>query len=448
MWEDKDKDRKMERFVKQPPPLPKLVASMEEFRRSQEEVLQEDTTQTLAFLRFDLSPLKQAIVKHCDEWITRYTGLLHRMARKELDEIQSYLRDNTEALRKFPSTLDELSHAVRLHTRVTGDRERGIPAEKDTILAKMGPLHSKYEELKNQGVAVPDEEQAELLALADTWEAFEGMLRGAEDMLVRAKESQRDRLVSMVDQFVVDLGVFRQEFESQAPFSSDGYELEEGVLDVAKALQYVKDKGEELNEMKRKSESLKAGMDIFNIPEPPYKELGASQKDLQMLSEIWGVARQWQAAFDSWKHTMFRAINVDEMEEAAVRISKSIVKLGREIKDWPVWSRIKVSWGNAVDFAWTHQWRRCAHALPPAALLWCCCTCLPCAPAEHDRLVQEDHAAYYGFKEPGNETKALGAADGTRWGPLRPWERVAGQHHAPGAAPPLRVHFGAVNQRL
>lgn len=37
---------------------------------------------------------------------------------------------------------------------------------------------------------------------------------------------------------------------------------------------------------------------------------------------------------------------VDEMEEVAVRISKSVAKLGRELKAWPVWGWIKVGHGQ------------------------------------------------------------------------------------------------------
>ena len=305
VWEKKDKERTVDRVAKQQQPLQYLVARMDEYRQSQEEVLQEETTQNLAFLRFDLSPLKQAIVKNCDEWIQLYTALLHRMAREELAEIQAYFTNITESLSKIPTTLEELSFAVKLPPRVVGDRDRGTPAEKDNILAKFEPLQQKYKQLKDQGVTVPDEEQAALVQLADSWQAFEVMLRSANDMLVRAKESQRDRLVTMVDQFVADLAQFRQEFEQQAPFSTDGFEVD-GAPDVARAFRYMRERQAELEDMRRKAESLKAGMDIFNIPEPPYKELGASEKDLSMLGEIWGVVRQWQTAFDSWKDTMFQ----------------------------------------------------------------------------------------------------------------------------------------------
>lgn len=37
----------------------------------------------------------------------------------------------------------------------------------------------------------------------------------------------------------------------------------------------------------------------------------------------------------------FADIRVEEMEEAAVRIGKSVIKLGRDIKSWPVWAWIK-----------------------------------------------------------------------------------------------------------
>jgi len=349
-WEDnygqiwkQDKERTVERFAKQQKPLRNLVDQIESYRRNQEEVLQTESTENMVFLRFDLTVLKQAIAKHCEEWISNYTTLLHRMAREELQEIEEYFESNTAALASPPKTLDELSATVALHKRIAGDREKGTPAEKDAIFDKFEPLARKYEELKNQLVQVPEAELSALAALAERRGEFDAMLKAADDMIHRAKDSQRDALDSDVNKFVETLAQFDKDLEEQAPFTPEGFTLKdaEGTLDVAKAFAYIKEKSEEVEEMKRKSNSLKRGMDIFDIPEPPYKELDKAEKDLKMLNDMWSIIRQWQMAFDSWKDTVFAEINVDEMEEAAVRVSKSLIKIGREVKHWLVWGSIK-----------------------------------------------------------------------------------------------------------
>eukprot|EP00951_Prasinocladus_malaysianus_P047617 scaffold651247_cov41-Prasinocladus_malaysianus.AAC.1 len=83
-------------------------------------------------------------------------------------------------------------------------------------------------------------------------------------------------------------------------------------------------------------------MDIFGIPQPPYKELAANEKELETLSAIWTVVKDWEESYSGWKDGKFKEIQVEEMETAAVGVGKRITKLGREIKHWPVWGHIKV----------------------------------------------------------------------------------------------------------
>jgi dynein heavy chain len=86
---------------------------------------------------------------------------------------------------------------------------------------------------------------------------------------------------------------------------------------------------------------IKAGMDIFGIPQPPYKELVFLDRELELLGKLWGLVAEWQGTYSSWKDGKFRDIKVDEMEEVATRISKAVIKLGRDIKGWPSWAWIK-----------------------------------------------------------------------------------------------------------
>ena len=80
---------------------------------------------------------------------------------------------------------------------------------------------------------------------------------------------------------------------------------------------------------------------IFEMEQPPYKELAASEKDLEQLDSIWTCVKEWDGLYNSWKGGKFKELEIDSMEEEAVRMGKHIVKLGRELKQWGVWSWIK-----------------------------------------------------------------------------------------------------------
>lgn len=51
-------------------------------------------------------------------------------------------------------------------------------------------------------------------------------------------------------------------------------------------------------------------MDIFSIPQPPYKELGTMEGDLEKLSAIWEIVEEWDGSYNSWKQGKFKEIKV------------------------------------------------------------------------------------------------------------------------------------------
>ena len=66
-------------------------------------------------------------------------------------------------------------------------------------------------------------------------------------------------------------------------------------------------------------------------------------QDVELLEKVWGTVTEWQQLYNGWKDGRFGNLKVEEMEEAAGRIAKSLQRLGREIKHWPVWAWIKVT---------------------------------------------------------------------------------------------------------
>lgn len=51
-------------------------------------------------------------------------------------------------------------------------------------------------------------------------------------------------------------------------------------------------------------------MDIFNIPQPPYKELVFIERELELLDKMWVLVAEWEATYVSWKDGLFRQLKV------------------------------------------------------------------------------------------------------------------------------------------
>jgi len=54
-------------------------------------VQMQETIMTIQFVLLDSSPLKFAILAHCQEWQNKFTGLLYEIATNRLAEVNNYL---------------------------------------------------------------------------------------------------------------------------------------------------------------------------------------------------------------------------------------------------------------------------------------------------------------------------------------------------------------------
>jgi len=66
----------------------------------------QETILTVQFVLLDSSPLKFAILAHCQEWQNKFTGLLYEIASNRLNELDGYLKNmkNKYSLSRMWST--------------------------------------------------------------------------------------------------------------------------------------------------------------------------------------------------------------------------------------------------------------------------------------------------------------------------------------------------------
>lgn len=56
----------------------------------------EETVLNIDFVMLDCSPLKFALLSHCNEWQNKFTTLLREMASQKLSELHNFLKDNAK----------------------------------------------------------------------------------------------------------------------------------------------------------------------------------------------------------------------------------------------------------------------------------------------------------------------------------------------------------------
>ncbi|KAG1668463.1 hypothetical protein FOA52_005236 [Chlamydomonas sp. UWO 241] len=325
MWET-DREGYIRRYEKAMKPLSAFEIDIQRYLQLQDEVQGEDTTTTMRFLRIDCGPLKQTLVGHCEAWVAKFTGLLGSLAAAELASLHGYFKANRDALTVVPASLDQLAEVVNLHKRLVDERK--------ATEARFEPLREKFRALERFEVQISEDQLVQLDSLDHEWSKFQGGLDDSGSKLEKYKDSFRDRVKGLLESFLKEVAQVVEDFTAAAPFSNEGIATSDALASIAASQALLAD-------CKKRAGELKSGMDIFHIPQPSYKELAAMEKDLEQLEKIWGVVAEWEAAYAGWKDGAFSQIQVEEMEEAAVRIGKSVVKLGRDIKHWGVWSSVK-----------------------------------------------------------------------------------------------------------
>ena len=58
-------------------------------------------------------------------------------------------------------------------------------------------------------------------------------------------------------------------------------------------------------------------------------------QDLDHLEQIWGLAKEWQSSWDTWKVGTFKSLATEEMGLQAQTLLKNLNKVAREVKVSP-----------------------------------------------------------------------------------------------------------------
>lgn len=324
LW-NQDKQAFIRRYAKANRPLQQFRADIERYREQQTSIQNEDLTNTINFIQIDTNFLKASLVEHTVQWIGKLTGLLNQTAHDELKDFMNMMKENTKKLQIKPANLDHLGESIRLLQEI----KENMPA----VVARFDPLHQKYDLLAEFDVQTTDEEQRDLMNLKTNWDTYEGMLVEANTMLQKCKVSMKQNLQDSVAELNTIMSDLRAEAESTLPYSGNQ------ASDVAHRI--LADFEKKMVATRTRQSALKKGLEIFGIEESKNEGFIQTEKELELLQQIWAVTDEWEIVWASWKNKVFYDIEVETMESTAAQFYKKVFKYGKDMKNWNVWSSMK-----------------------------------------------------------------------------------------------------------
>lgn len=73
---------------------------------------------------------------------------------------------------------------------------------------------------------------------------------------------------------------------------------------------------------------------LFEVNVADYKQLNACRKEVGQLKELWDMILLVKGNMDDWKTTLWRDINVDDMDMDTKKYAKDIKGLDKEMRAW------------------------------------------------------------------------------------------------------------------
>lgn len=324
LWE-MDKEAFIRKYAKSNRTPAQFDVDITRYRVQQAEINGETSTHVINFVRIDCNSLKDALIGHCLQSQGKLTGLLNNNGTQELKDIFDFFQRARDDLGVAPVSLDELSAKIATC--------KDIKENLSNTQSRFDPVREIYNTLVKFEVSVKDEELQMLTDLDTSFGEFTSFIHDSEKMLDKSKVSMKRDLEVQMDTYGLQMSELKANSQIDLPYSD-----EKSMKDAFKIITSYQHK---IQKAKEREKSLSTGLAIFGIPSSEHKDLTAVVKDVDFLSQIWTITKEWTEYWDSWKTGQFNDLNVEEMENVAGGYSKRVGKLGRDIKKWKVWEAMK-----------------------------------------------------------------------------------------------------------
>lgn len=87
--------------------------------------------------------------------------------------------------------------------------------------------------------------------------------------------------------------------------------------------------------------SLVESASLFEVTVPDYKQIKQCRRDIVMLKSLWDYIFNVRASIDDWKTTLWKDINVEQMDVDCRRFSKDIRGLDKEMRAWDTFTGLE-----------------------------------------------------------------------------------------------------------
>ncbi|KAM9412460.1 dynein axonemal heavy chain 17-like [Salvelinus alpinus] len=338
LWQD-DRDDFMEQFLlygkvlspeeieahgedsvpKKPPTLKDFKEEIDTYEKLYKEVSNLENSQVLQhWLQIDIRPFKHALLNTIKRWSLMFKQFLIDRVTNSLRDLDGFIKEVKDGLTKtveegdYQGLVGVMGHLMRMKDR---------QAATDTMFS---PLKETIQFLKDFGEELPDEVHAQLQDLPEHWNNVKKTSLQVKQNLAPLQAHEVNIVRRKCQQFEIKQYEFREKFRQQ-PFFQFSFENPHGALDDIQM---------DIMGLEEEMEGLSNSAGLFEVNVPDYKQLKTCRKEIVLLKELWDMILLVSGNMDDWKTTLWKDINVEEMDMDTKKYAKDIKGLDKEMRAW------------------------------------------------------------------------------------------------------------------
>ena len=308
---------------KTPPTLVQFKGQVDKYEKLHGEVeMFEDTKVFDLWFRIDARPFKQAVLNTVKRWSLMFKQHLLNHVSHSLNDLASFVKVTIAGL---SVTVPEGDYKALVEVMGHLFAVKGRQEETDTMFE---PLKQTIELLKSYGQALPEDTDQLMIQLPEQWNNVKKLSAVMKQNVAPLQANECNALRRKLASFDVKQHEFREKFRVTAPFQFDA------------KMPYVRvDKSHrDIKEMEHVMAELQEAAGLFELTVPDFKQLKACRKEVGMLKSLWDMVELVNSSFNDWNSTLWKDINVEQMDIDCKKFVKDIRALDKEMRAWDVFN--------------------------------------------------------------------------------------------------------------
>jgi dynein heavy chain, axonemal len=307
--------------------LDKFDEEITKYKNVLGQVMEQETTTEIAWLRVLANPIQRQLVDKINKWKWKFTSHLYDDIVDKLSNLFSFMETATKGLQKKVEDGDKES-LMSVMKHIGAIRKR-----RDDIGELFGPLKSTIDLLKNHGVGVEDAQIGEppqnlmdfLSNAPMQWDQLVNAAFKKREDIVSFQNSEADQLVKESGRFATRVTKERKTFRENAPFDIKNPEDHREVSDAYKSMDKFTTL---LFKLQSDASDLNGLEDLFEVEISKLPDIDKSWRDLKMLKGLW----DFRAMFGNWmaknRDSLWASIDTDSLEDTNKSYQKQLNQYG------------------------------------------------------------------------------------------------------------------------